>query len=415
MNLHRIRVLAAIVICSIPAVQAAEPLRLEEAVKRALSANPSVVAEAAQLRAVQARAEREGLPTPYVIGGEFENVGGTGNLRGIDSAETTLRISRVIELGDKRTARQSLGRAEISQQQHQTETIKINLASRTTTRFIEVLARQQRLVYAEEHVRQAERTRQEVATWVTAARNPESELQAAEIALADAELARESAQHELASARMTLAASWGVLTPDFGLVVGDLQTLPPVESFETMATRVSMTPELRASRLQANTITARRRVAEASTRPDIDLSLGVRRLEGLDDQGLVLSVSVPLGSRKRSGYSIAQADAELAALEARRDSDRFERHQILFDTYQELVHARHETQTLRTRMLPIAEDALANTRRGFEAGRFSYISLAQAQKTLFDLNRRSVEAAARYHQLLVEVERLTVTVEDMNP
>src|SRR5699024_1177865 len=110
--------------------------------------------------------------------------------------------------------------------------------------FIEVLARQQRLDYAEERVRQAERTRSEVATWVSAARNPESDLQAAEIALAEVELARETAQHELASARMTLAASWGALTPDFGSVVGDLQVLPPVESFETLAARLSMTPEL---------------------------------------------------------------------------------------------------------------------------------------------------------------------------
>ena len=49
-------------------------------------------------------------------------------------------------------------------------------------------------------------------------------------------------------------------------------------------------------------------------------------------------------------------------------------------------------------------------------GQESYsISLAQAQRTLFDLNQRTVEAAARYHLLLVEVERLTVTVEDMTP
>lgn len=395
--------------------QAAESLRLEDAVARALAANPSIIAETAQLEAVQARAERESLPPPYTIGGGFENVVGTGSLRGIDSAETTLRIGRVIELGGKRAARQTLGRAEVSQQQHQANTARIDLASRTTTRFIAVLASQQRLAYAEERVRQAERTRREVATWVAAARNPESDLQAADIALAEAELARETTQHELSSARVTLAASWGALTPDFGLLVGDLQALPTVESFETLAARLPMTPELWASRLQADTIAAQRRVAEASARPDIDLSLGVRRLEAVDDQGLVMSISMPLGSRKRSGYSIAQANAELAALEARRDAERFERHQLVFEKYQELMHARHEVEALRERILPMAEDALATTRRGFETGRFSFISLAQAQRTLFDLNERVVEAAARYHLLLVEVERLTATVEDTGP
>jgi outer membrane protein, heavy metal efflux system len=415
-NLRYLLVLALAGTCGVALPgHAAEPLRLEEAVARTLAANPSLTAETAQLRAVQARAEREGLPPPYVVGGEFENAAGTGTLSGVDSAETTLRISRVIELGGKRAARQALGRAEVSQQQHQIETARIELASRTATRFIEVLAQQQRVDYAAERVQQAERTRREVAGWVKAARNPDSDLHAAEIALAEAELARETAAHELASARLTLAASWGALTSDFGDVAGDLQSLPTVEPFETLATRLPQTPEQRAARLQAETITARRRVAEAGTKPDIDLSLGVRRLEAYGDQGLVMSVAVPLGSRKRAGYSIVQADAELAAAEARREADRLERHQSLFERYQELVHARHELESLRTTMLPKAEAALATTRRGFEAGRFSFISLAQAQRTLFELRERAVEAAARYHLLLVEVERLTATIEDSLP
>nr|WP_300975718.1 TolC family protein [Yoonia sp.] len=212
---------------------------------RALTSHPSIIAASAQLRAVQARAERDATPQPYVLGGEVENAAGTGSLRGIDSAETTLRVSRVIELGGKRTARETLGKTEVSLQQHQADTARIDLASRTTARFIEVLARQQRVDYAQERVQQAERTRGEVATSVSRGRNPESDLLAAEIMLAEVELAQETAQHELASARITPAASWGAMTPDFGPVVGDLQTLPPVESFETLAARLALTPELR--------------------------------------------------------------------------------------------------------------------------------------------------------------------------
>ncbi|WP_039843232.1 TolC family protein, partial [Pseudomonas aeruginosa] len=292
---------------------------------------------------------------------------------------------------------------------------RIDLASTTAARFIEVLARQQRLAYAEERVEQAERTRQEVAAWVKAARNPDSDLQAANIAVAEAQLNRESAEHELASAKMTLAASWGALTPDFGEVVGDLQTLPTVAPFETLAARLPMTPELWASRLRADTIGARRRLAEAEAKPNLDVSLGVRRFEATRDHAVVASISIPLGGPTRSGYAVSQANAELAALEARRDAERFERHQALFDKYQELTHARHELGSLRERMLPMAESALATTRRGFEQGRFSYLSLAQAQRTLFDLRSRAVEAAARYHLLLVEVERLTATVEENAP
>lgn len=412
MNLRIFLVLAlAGIFGVVPCGRAAEPLRLEEAVARAMASNPALAAEAAAMRATQARAERDGLPTPYVLGGEIENVAGTGRLSGADSAEITLSISRVIELGGKRAARQALGSAEFSRQQNLAETARIDIASRTTARFIEVVADQQRLAYAHERVAQAEHTRSEVATWVAAARNPESDLSAAEIAVAEAELEREHAEHELASARMTLAASWGALTPDFDTVAGDLRQLPEIAPFATLAARLPTTPEQRASLLEAEAIAARRRVAEASAKPDLNLSVGVRRLEAFDEQGLVMSVSVPLGSKPRAAHSIAEADAQLAALEARRDALRFERHQALFAKYQELKHARTEVESLHSKMLPKAEQALDFTRRGFEAGRFSFVSLAQAQKTLFDLRARSVEAAARYHTLLVEVERLTAVTE----
>lgn len=394
---------------------AAEPLRLEDAIARTIAANPALAAESAELDAARARARRDALPTPYVIGGDLENVAGSGSLGGVRSAETTLRVGRTIELGGKRAARTSLGDSEVARQQHAANTARLEIESRTRTRYIEVLADQARLQAAREQVALAERTRREVAGWVAAARNPESDLRTAEIAVAEAELAREHAEHELASARLTLAASWGAFTPDFDHVDGDLAPLLPVEPFDTLAARLPASSAQRAARLDADRIAARRRLADASAKPDLQVSLGVRRLEALDDQGLVMSVSVPLGSRQRAAFSIAEADAELAALEARREAEGFERHQRLFETYQELLHARTEYESLQTKMLPKAEQALAFTRRGFDAGRFSFVSVAQAQKTLFDLRKRSVDAAARYHTLLIEVQRLAAVAPETAP
>lgn len=412
MNLRCLLILAIAGICgAVPWARAAEPLRLQEAVARAVASNPVLTAEAAELRAAEARAARTGLPPAWVAGMEVENVAGTGALRRATSAEITLRLSRVIELGGKRATRQALGTAEIARQRHDAETARLDIASRTTRRFIEVVADQQRLAFAEERVQQAERTRREVARWVKAARIPESDLSAAEITLADAELAREHAEHELASAKLTLASSWDVRQPDFEAVAGKLEELPPVESFEALAGRLPRNTTERAAQLQTDALAAERRIAVAGKKPDITLSLGARRFEALNDTGLVMSVSVPIGTRARASHAIAEADAQLDALEARRQAQRTAAHQTLFEQYQELNHARSEVDALRAKMLPKAEQALAFTRRGFDAGRFSFLQLAQAQKTLFDLRTRSVDAAARYHTLLVEVERLTAVTE----
>lgn len=416
MNLCYAWVLALAGACGVvPWAHATEPLRLQEAVSRSLGANPALAAEAAQLDAVRARAEREGLAPQYFVTGELENVGGTGSLSGVNSAESTLRIGRLIELGGKRAARQALGAAEIDQQQTAADATRIELTSRTAARFIEVAVDQQRLDFANERVRQAERTRREVAGWVWAARNPESDLRAAEIVVANAELDREHAEHELSSARTTLAATWGDTIPDFDTVAADLTDLPEVEPLDTLLARLPNTIDQQAFSREARLAEARRRIAEAARKPDLNFNVGVRRLEGPSDQGLVMSVSVPLGSRTRAGYSIAEADAQLAAIEARRKAEQFERHQLVFEKYQELGHARTEVESLRGRVVPKAEQALAFTRRGFEAGRFSFLSLSQAQTTLFELRERLVEAYARYHTLLVELDRLTATTQDTFP
>ncbi|MCS8098896.1 hypothetical protein N0496_21300, partial [Pseudomonas aeruginosa] len=70
MNLIRLVALVFVGACGTSTALAAEPLRLEEAVSRALAAHPSIAAETAQLQAVRARTQREALPPPYTIGGE---------------------------------------------------------------------------------------------------------------------------------------------------------------------------------------------------------------------------------------------------------------------------------------------------------------------------------------------------------
>jgi cobalt-zinc-cadmium efflux system outer membrane protein len=394
---------------------ATETLRLDAAVARAMASNPTLAAEAAVLRGTQARAGREGLPTPYTAGVAVENVAGTGALNGTRLAETTLRVGRVIELGGKREARQAFGAAGVSRQRNAAAAVRIEVVTRTTARFIEVLADQQRLDYAGERVQQAERTRREVASWVAAARNPESDLKAAEIAVAEAGLAREHAEHELAAARLTLAASWGATSPDFESVAGELGELPPVDSFDALAARLPQSPAQRAGLLEAEEAKAQRRVATASGTPDIDLSLGVRRLAAFNDYGLVFSATVPLGTRSRSRYAVAEANAQVEAAESRGAARRVETHQSLFETYQELTHARVEYASLQDTMLPKANEALAFVRRSFKAGQSSFLALAQAQTTVFDLRLRSIEAATRYHLLLIEVDRLTAPATETLP
>lgn len=405
---NRLAGLACAVALSAPAVGAeAGVLSLENAVQRSLESHPLLGAEAADLRGAQARAQRAGMPPQFVVGSELENFAGTGDLRGMHSSEITLRLGRVFELGGKQEARQALGAAEIDRQQNSAEFIRLELAARTTVRFIEVVAGQERLNFARQQVQLAQRTRREVGNWVRAGRNPESDQAAADIALAEAELEQGNAEHELETAKVLLAAMWGAKTADYQRASGNLTDLPAVATFETLAARLPMSAPHHNAALAARVAAAKRRVAQATLQPDVNASLGVRRVEALDDNALVMSLSIPLGNKPRAALAIEEANAEYEAIVLRREAQLAESHGALFQAYQELMHARTEYEALRGQMIPRAEQALNVSRRGFDAGRFSFLSLAQAQRTLFDLRKRAVAAATRYHILLVDIERLT--------
>ncbi|MBH1806068.1 TolC family protein [Stenotrophomonas muris] len=394
---------------------AAEVLRLEDAVARALGTHPSVQADAAQIEATKNRAAREGLAAPLVLGGELENVAGSGSVRGMDAAEATFRVSKILELGGKRAARHALGGAEVDAAQREADVTRVAIATRTAGRFIDVLAAQEHVEHAEERIRMARALQREVARWVSAARNPDSDLRAAEIALADAELKRDQAVQRLEASRMALASSWGSFTADFDTVAGDTNILPPLDDYQTLSERLQNAPQQRAFDAQSRILAARRDVAVSSAKPDVSVGFGLRRLEATKDSGLVMSISVPLGTRRRSAYSVSEVDYELSALKSRREAQMLELNQELFGVYQQLRQAQLEVTSVRERQLPKAEQAMNQSRRGFEEGRFSYLALSQAQKTLFDLREREVESAALYLRLLVEADRLTASAQDIRP
>ena len=389
-----------------PAV-AGEGSSPRQAVTRALAHNPAVRAGDRTVVAAERQADLAGLTPAWVAGADVENVGGTGSVAGVQAAETTVRLGRVLERGGKRDARRAVGAIDIERSRNALDQTRLELATETARRFVEVLADQARATVAAQDLALAHELTATVHRWVQAGRSPESDLSLMQIAEERADIEVEHAAHELASARVSLAALWHTVEPDFDTVAGDLFELPVVPPYETLVARLPENPALRALVLDTRAAQARERVAAASAKPDVTVHVGVRRLSTFNDTALIAGISLPLGSAKRSALSVAQSVAETEAADARAQAQQMDVRQRLFSTYQELLHAHTAFEAHRDRMIPKAEAALALTRQGFEAGRFSFVALSQAQRTLLELRNAQIDAAVRYHTLLADIERMT--------
>ncbi|MFT4920126.1 MAG: cobalt-zinc-cadmium efflux system outer membrane protein, partial [Zhongshania aliphaticivorans] len=90
-------------------LSAAPPaLSLADAVQRSLAQNPRLKVFPFRAAALQGQAETAQLRPAYELGVDAENLGGSGEFAGVDGAELTVALSSVIEMGDKRAARQGL-------------------------------------------------------------------------------------------------------------------------------------------------------------------------------------------------------------------------------------------------------------------------------------------------------------------
>ncbi len=125
---------------------------------------------------------------------------------------------------------------------------------------------------------------------------------------------------------------------------------------------------------------------------------------------------MPLQLFDRNQGGAAEARALLGRTEAEQKAAEVRLGTVLLGLYQEMAWAVQVMDGLQKEIVPKAEDALAISREGFAQGRFSYLEVLDAQRTLFDIKQEYIQTATAYHQFLVELERLIgQPIEDGEP
>jgi len=143
-------------------IQQTKTLSLNKAMQQTLAQHPALQVFPIRQQQLEAQKKTANLKPAYVVGAEIENFAGTSELSGIKSLETTVTLSSVVELGDKR-----LSRVELVEQQSDVVRVDrkikaLDLLGQVTRQFIEVLNSQERVKLAETGLELAQTTLTEV-------------------------------------------------------------------------------------------------------------------------------------------------------------------------------------------------------------------------------------------------------------
>ncbi len=331
-----------------------------------------------------------------------------------ETRTTTVQMNQPIELGGKRVARIHAAERGRDIAAMALEVRRAEVRTAVTANFFAVLAAQERVRLAQDVSKLAKRATEVAAKRVASGKVAPLEETKARVAEANVRLNLSLAQSELRTARQQLASTWGNPSPRFERVDGRLELLPTLPSAESLNERLAQSPHLTLAKLEIQRRQSLANLERAKRTPDLTVSLGAMRSEEFGRNQILLGVSIPLpvwdsnrGNQLEALKRTDKARDELAATQIRLTSE-------VWQAYERLGAARNEVETLRREVLPGAQSAYDVATKGFELGKFNFLDVLDAQRTLFEAKSHHLRALADAHRAGAEIDRLLGNAADIS-
>lgn len=389
------------------AAQASESLNLNQALRLTLENNPQLYQFKFTEATLKAHRQTSSLRPSLELGVEVENVAGSGVNQGFDSAETTVALSSVIELGGKRQARLALADSRLDQYTWQRQAATLDVLGALTTSFIEGLLTQANVELAEESLSLSQSLLKTVKSKAAKGATSEAEVMRARASLVRAEIRLASQLGQLERQKMMLAQFWGKTEASFERLDGDLFDYEQAESFERLFERVKTSPAMEVFASETRMQEANVALARTKGRSDLNWQAGVRRFEESNDTGFVVGFSVPLFAGKRNRGDL---DAALAERDSAQSARKFESLRLrgdLFQAYSLRNQNIEAVKKIKDTAIPALTSALDLTRSAYENGRYRYVELVAAQEELLATKQSLIDAASTALISQALIEKLT--------
>nr|WP_240722026.1 MULTISPECIES: TolC family protein [Alteromonadales] len=382
-------------------------LNLQEAIRWTLKQNPELKIFDFKQQALIGQEQTASLNPAFELEVEAENFAGSGDFNKFDSAELTIALSSVIEMGDKRSARIGLISNSKKLLNAKTEVEALNLIAQVTQQFIEVLASQERVLLADNALSLAQEAFNVVDERNRAGATPNAEVKRARAAIAQAKLTSQSEKKRLEYLRLSLAAFWGESTLNFSKVTGDLFQFGNDSDFETLFAKLETNPAIQIYANEERLKEAELRLARTESTANIQWSVGVRRSQESNDTALVAGFSLPLFADKRNSGAIASALAERDQVAIEKDVTKLKLRNHLLRAYSNRQQAILTTNALRQSVIPMLDQALDDTQIAYQKGRNGYLDYVSARQELLNARRTLIDAASAALFYGAEIEKLT--------
>lgn len=373
-------------------------LTLEAALQAALQRHPLLRAAQADVDASRGAIDQAGARPNPTLGLDQED------LRR-DARVTTLTLSQPLELGGKRAARVELARSGRELALADLASRQADVRASTVQAFFDALIAQERVKVAEESLVIAGNGSAAAARRVTAGKVSPTEETRARVAEAQARIELRQAQADRQAALRALGLAMGAADVTLAQLDGRPTALPPAPDVDAVTQRIAQSPALRRALAEVQRAGAAVELERARRVPDVTVSLGTRRAHELGRYQPVIGVSIALPLFDSNKGAQFEAQRRRDAAQALAEAEELRLRAEVLQIADQLQARSSEAQALQQEVLPRAQEAYEAASRGFELGKFGFLDVLDAQRTLLQARTQYLGALAHTHRAAAELER----------
>ncbi|MBC3413058.1 TolC family protein [Pseudomonas sp. SWRI51] len=377
----------------------AETLSLAQALDAAYAQNPELAAVGREIGIAEGERRQAGLLPNPELSWEVEDTRRS-------TSTTTVMLSQALELGGKRGARVELAQAGQSIAQLQLERQRNALRAEVIQAYHGALRAQTALELAQQSQALTERGVRVAEGRVKAGQSSPVEATRAQVQLAQAQAAVRRAQSGRSVAWQALARLTGNTESRFEQLDAASLSPGPAPRVEQLLARVEQSADWRLAAAQIEQGDASLGSARAQRIPNLTVSVGSQYSREDRERVNVVGLSMPLPLFDRNQGNVLAAARRADQARDLYTAVSLRLHSETRSAAEQWASAMQDVQAYDRTILPSAQQAVDTATRGFEMGKFAFLDVLDAQRTLIEARGLYLDALAQASDARAQVERI---------
>ncbi|MFZ5935390.1 outer membrane efflux protein [Pseudomonas putida] len=391
--------LLSLLLAATASAQAGPGISLPEALSAAFANNPELAAAGREIGIAEGERRQAGLIPNPELAWEMEDTRR-------DTSTSTVTLSQPLELGGKRGARIAVAGAGQAIAQLDLERQRNGLRADVVQAYHAALRAQTGVELAQQSQALTERGLRVVQGRVTAGQSSPVEATRAQVQLAQAQAEVRRAETQRTVAYQALARLTGSPLATFDTLSAASLSPGAAPSADALLGQVERTAEWRLAAAQVERGEASLGSEKALRIPNLTVSVGSQYSREDRERVNVVGLSMPLPLFDRNQGNVLAAARRADQARDLRNAVELRLRSETRSAVDQWRTAMQEVQAYDRTILPSAQQAVDTATRGFEMGKFAFLDVLDAQRTLIDARGLYLEALAAATDARAQVERI---------